>query len=101
MNELLITIMLVIPPASKGIHWTTNKIPNQLQVTFKSGVEASYLAIQVPCHTKPTKPGWVVYHGKSMGQEVCYLADTNYPVMVRGPWETTITKTYKHKEKQK
>jgi len=36
-----------------------------------------------------------------MGQESCYLTDTNYPVMVRGPWRTTITKTYKHKEKQK
>ena len=100
MNEIIITIMLMIPPASKGIHWTTNEIPNQLQVTFKSGVQASYSAIQVPCHTKPIKPGWAVYHNKLMGQETCYLADTNYPVMVRGPWRTTITKTYKHKEKQ-
>ena len=97
MNELIITIMLVIPPATQGVHWGTGEVHNQLQVTFKSGVQASYSAIQVPCHTSPEKPGWAIYHSKSMGQEACYLADTNYPVMVRGPWRTTITKTFKPK----
>ena len=95
MNEILITIMLIIPPASQGIHWDIGEVHNQLQVTFKSGVQASYTAIQVPCHTRPEKPGWAVYHTKAINQETCYLTDTNYPVMVRGPWRTTITKTYK------
>ena len=97
MNELIITIMLVIPPASKGIHWGIGEIHNQLQVTFKSGVKASYSAIQVPCHTKPVKVGWAVYHTKSIGQETCYLTDTNYPVMVRGPWVSVTTQTYKQR----
>jgi len=100
-NEIIITIMLIIPPASQGVNWDIGEIHNQLQVTFKSGVKASYSAIQVPCHTKPMKEGWAVYHTKSIGQETCYLTDTNYPVMVRGPWKTTITKTFKPKEKQK
>ena len=81
MNEILITLTLLIPPASKGVHWGMNEVPNQ----------------QVPCHTKPTKEGWAVYHTKSMGQEVCYLTDTNYPMMVRGPWKTTTKKTYNPK----
>ena len=72
-----------------------NEVPNQLVVTYKSGVKASYSSIQVPCHTKPTKEGWAVYHDMSMGQEVCYLTDTNYPVMVRGPWRATTKKTYR------
>ena len=94
MNEILITLTLLIPPASKGIHWGINEVPKQLVVTYKSGVKASYSSIQVPCHTKPTKEGWAVYHDMSIGQEVCYLTDTNYPVMVRGPWKTTTKKTY-------
>ena len=97
MNEIIITIMLIIPPASQGIHWDIGEVHNQLQVTFESGVKASYSAIQVPCHTKPVKVGWAVYHSKVLGQETCYLTDTNYPVMVRGPWRTTIIKTFKHK----
>ena len=94
MNEILITLTLLIPPASEGIHWAINEVPNQLVVTYKSGVKASYSSIQVSCHTRPTKEGWAVYHTKSMGQEVCYLTDTNYPMMVRGPWKTTTKKTY-------
>ncbi len=101
MKEIIITMMLVIPPVSQGVHWEVGVVPNQLQITFKSGVMASYSTIQVPCHTKPSKPGWQVYYNESMGQETCYLTDVNTPVMVRGPWRTTITKTHKHKEKQK
>ena len=101
MKEIIITMMLVIPPVSQGVHWEVGVVPNQLQITFKSGVMASYSTIQVPCHTKPSKPGWQVYYNESMGQETCYLTDISAPVMVRGPWETTITKTHKHKEKQK
>ena len=98
MNEIIITIMLIIPPVSKGIHWEVGVVPNQLQITFESGVMASYSTIQVPCHTKAKKPGWQVYYNDLMGQETCYLTDVSAPVMVRGPWRTTITKTYKHKE---
>ena len=101
MNEIIITIMLIIPPVSKGVHWEVGVVPNQLQITFESGVMASYSTIQVPCHTKAKKPGWQVYYNDLMGQETCYLTDVSAPVMVRGPWETTITKTHKHKEKQK
>ncbi len=93
MNELIITIMLVIPPASQGVHWDVGEIHNQIQVTFKSGVQASYSAVRVPCHTSPEKPGWAVYHNNVQGQETCYLANIDMPLMVRGPWQTTITKT--------
>jgi len=100
MNEILITLTLLIPPATQGVHWDMGEIHNQIQVTFPSGVQASYSAVRVPCHTSPEKPGWAIYHSKSVGQELCYLTDTNYPVMVRGPWITAIIKTFKTKDKQ-
>ena len=43
MNEIIITIMLIIPPASQGVYWDIGEIHNQLQVTFKSGVQATLL----------------------------------------------------------
>ena len=46
MNEILITLTLLIPPASEGVHWGMNEVPNQLVVTYKSGVKASYSSIQ-------------------------------------------------------
>jgi hypothetical protein len=94
MKSILITLTLLIPPASQGVDWDMNEVPNQMVITHKNGVKASYSTIQVPCHTEPQHEHWVLYKTKSMGQEVCYLTDTNYPLMVRGPWKPTINKTF-------
>ena len=97
MNELMITILLLIPPAHKAVEWDVGAIHNQVQVKHKYGLEVSYTAIMVPCHTKAIKgTGRVVYHTESMEQEVCYLVDTNTPVMVRHKdhWYPATYKTH-------
>jgi hypothetical protein len=94
MNELILTILLFIPPASQGVRWDVNEVPNQVVVTFKSGVKASYSTIQVPCNTEAIKKGWVIYETISNENEVCYLTDISSPVMVRGPWRGVMIKTY-------
>ena len=101
MHELLITILLLIPPASQGVQWDVNEVPNQVVVTFKSGVKASYSAMQVPCGTEAIKKGWVIYETKPKENAVCYLADVSLPVMVRGPWRGVMVKTYQREEAKK
>jgi hypothetical protein len=101
MNELFITLMLFIPTADQGKIWSMGEVQNQIQVTFESGVMASYSAAQVPCHTVRLKDGFTLYKTKSMGQEVCYLADTRQPDFVRSPWTPAITKTFNpHKQQE-
>ena len=98
MNDLLlIAILITVPPAHKGVAWDYGLVHNQVQVMHKYGLQVSYSAIMVPCHTRPIKPGWVVYHTSSMGQEVCYLTDVNIPVMVRhkNHWYPATFKTSK------
>jgi len=100
MNELIIAILLTIPTADKAISWDTGVIHNQVQVQHKYGLEVSYTAIMVPCHTEALpNTGRVVYHTESLGQLVCYLVDTNTPIMVRHKdhWYPVIKKTYKGK----
>lgn len=89
-----ITLMLVIPPVDQAVDWDYGEVQNQIILTFESGVKASYSTLEVPCHTKAIKHGWTMYKTKSMGQEVCYLADTNFPVFVRSPWMPALNKTY-------
>ena len=52
MNEILITIMLVIPAPDKHVDWTINKIPTQIQLIHEDGTEVSYNAMPVPCGHK-------------------------------------------------
>ncbi|MBC8555305.1 MAG: hypothetical protein H8D23_37300 [Candidatus Brocadiales bacterium] len=89
-----ITLMLVIPPVNQSVDWNIGEIQTQIILTFPSGVKASYSAMQVPCHTKEIKHGWTIYRTKSMEQDVCYLADTSFPVFVRSPWMPVMTRTY-------
>ena len=91
---LVLTIQLLVPPASKGIHWDVNEVHNQVQITFRSGVQASYQSTQVPCNTEALKDGFTLYHTKGTGRRSCYLVDTSRPVMVRSPWLPTSIKTY-------
>ena len=53
MNELLITIMLVIPAPAQFIDWTINEVPTQIQLIHEDGTEVSYHASQVACDYKP------------------------------------------------
>ena len=49
MNEILVTIMLLIPSPDKAVDWTLNQVPTQIQLTHKNGFEASYHSQRVPC----------------------------------------------------
>ena len=99
MNELLITIVLLIPPTSQGVSWDVNEIPNQMVITYKTGVQASYSTTQVPCNAVAIKKGWTLYKTKSTNQPVCYLTDVSRPVMVRGSWTGVTVRTYKRRKK--
>ena len=96
MNPILLTITLVIPLASTGIDWNIHEVPNQMTITFESGVEVSYATMRVSCDTTSTKSGLVLYKTKDTNQQTCYLTDTNTPILVRAPWEPVTTKTYKY-----
>jgi hypothetical protein len=103
MNELIITILLLVPAVNsdKVTGWNVGAVHNQVQVSFEHGLEASYSATMVPCHTRPTKEGFIVYHTESMGQEVCYLTDISRPVLVRytvDHWFPATYKTYKGRQ---
>jgi len=94
MKTLAITLILLIPPADKGIRWDVNEVPTQMVITFESGVKASYSTKQVPCHTEAVKEGHKMYRAKEHGLNICYLTYTAEPVMVRSPWRSAIQRTY-------
>jgi len=84
MNELLITIMLVIPAPHKMVDWTLNEVPTQIQVVHESGLEVSYSASKVPCHVRPKSPKEMVFRTNATH---CYLVfDINTPRFVRHPY---------------
>ena len=83
MNELLITILLVIPTPDKLVSWTINEVPSQVQVVHKTGLQVSYNAVNVPCHTQPKADTQMLF---SAGKDKCYLVlDLKSPVFIRHP----------------
>ena len=84
MNELLETIMLVVPAPNKMVNFTINEVPTQIQVIHKSGLEVSYSASRVPCHVRPNNPTQMVFRTSNTD---CYLVfDTGSPRFVRHPY---------------
>ena len=84
MNELIITIMLVIPAPNKMVDWTLNEVPTQIQVEHESGLEVSYSATKIPCHIRPKNPKEMVFRTADTD---CYLVfDTGSPRFVRHPY---------------
>ena len=59
MNELIITIMLVIPSPHKLVNWSVNQIPTQIQITHETGLEVSYNA--TPVFRSPNNRCYSVY----------------------------------------
>lgn len=90
---LLITLNLLIPPASKGTLWDIGEVQNQVQITFESGVQASYPAKMVPCGTQDAS-GWTIFETKE-DMPTCYLVNTEEPAFVRSPWTPITRKTFK------
>ena len=99
MNEILITILLLIPPPDKNISWKVEGIPNQLQVLHKQhNLEVSYPYKVNDCRTvHPLKHEFVF---EFLGENVCYLIDTRSPSFIRthGKWLATSGKTFNPKE---
>jgi len=82
-EELLITIMLLIPAPHKGVNWTINEVPTQIQIIHKSGLEVSYNAIPVPCTSKPRHKKEMIFHSP---MDRCYsVFDLSSPRFVRHP----------------
>ena len=83
MEELLITIMLLIPAPHKGINWTINEVPTQIQIIHKSGLEVSYNATPVPCTSKPRHKKEMIFQAP---MDRCYsVFDLSSPSFVRHP----------------
>lgn len=81
MNELLITILLVVPSPHKLASWSVNQVPTQIQIIHKSGLEVSYTAIPVSCTTRPLNKKEMVFQSP---QDNCYLVeDLSSPKFVR------------------
>ena len=95
MNTLLLTITLIIPQPPSGVDWNIHEVPNQMTITYMSGVKASYSTMRVSCDTVASKPGLMLYRTTDVEQQTCYLTDISRPLMVRGPWVSVTTKTYK------
>ena len=83
MNELLISVLLLLPPPAKAIGGNGNKVPAQLQVIHKDGLQVSYQAMRVPCSVVVEAPNQKVF---SSGHNDCYLIlDITEPAYVRHP----------------
>ena len=84
MNELIITIMLIIPSPHKLIDWSVNEIPTQIQIIHKSGLEVSYTATPVSCKFQPRHENEMVFRSP---QNRCYsVYDLSSPRVVRHPY---------------
>jgi hypothetical protein len=86
MNELLVTLMLIVPSPDKMIDWTINEVPNQVQIVYKTGLEASFSSKLVPCNTEPTNPNEIVFQVQTNWMQECYLVlNWKEPMYVRHP----------------
>jgi hypothetical protein len=87
MEELLITIMLVIPAPDKHIDWSINEIPTQIQLIHEGGTEVSYHAMPIPCGYKArTKMEMVFTSSQAHEQDRCYsVFDLTSPTFIRHP----------------
>jgi len=83
MNELIITIMLIIPSPSKLVNWSVNKIPTQVQIIHKSGLEVSYNANPVSCKFRPRNTNEMVF--KSSNDHCYAIYDLSNPTFIRHP----------------
>lgn len=100
MNELLVTLMLVIPPPNKMVDWTINEVPNQVQIIYKYGLEASYSSKSVPCNAKPDNENQILFEVKSDFMKECYLVlNHRAPLYVR--WTNQWLKIKEIKEHEK
>ena len=83
MNELIITIMLIIQSPHKLIDWSVNEIPTQIQIIHKSGLEVSYTATPVSCKFQPRHDREMVFRSPN---NRCYsVYDLGSPRFVRHP----------------
>ena len=87
MEELLITIMLVIPAPDKHVDWTINEVPTQIQLIHEGGTEVSYHAMPVPCdHKARTRWEMVFTSSQAHEQDRCYsVFDLTKPTFIRHP----------------
>jgi len=86
MKELLITLILTIPPPDKMVDWTINQVPNQVQIMYKYGLEVSHHAKNVPCHTRPETVYQIFFKTDTEYMQECYLIlDWREPNFVRYP----------------
>jgi|TARA_Y100001951_G_scaffold28704_1_gene22517 hypothetical protein len=84
MNELLISVLLLLPSPDKAVGWDINKVPTQLQILHKDGLQVSYQAAKVPCSVAVVAPQKLY----SSSPEDCYLIlDTTEPVYIRHPYK--------------
>jgi hypothetical protein len=83
MNELIITIILMIPSPSKLVNWSVNEIPTQIQLIHESGLEVSYGASPVSCKVRPNNSKEMVFRSPD---NYCYaIYDINSPTFIRHP----------------
>ena len=83
MNELLVTILLAIPAPDKMVNFTINEVPTQVQLVHETGLQVSYNAVNVPCHTQPNADTQMLI---SSDKDNCYLIlDLQSPVFIRHP----------------
>ena len=97
MNELLVTLMLVIPAPDKMVDWTINEVPTQVQIIYKYGLAASYSSKPVPCNTKLENKNQILFKVKSDFMKECYLVlNHRKPIFVR--WTDQWLKVKETKE---
>ena len=73
----------MIPSPSKLVNWSVNKIPTQIQIIHKSGLEVSYNANPVSCKFRPRNANEMVF--KSSNDNCYAIYDINSPTFIRHP----------------
>lgn len=81
MNEIIITIMLVVPSPDKMVDWSVNEVPTQIQIKHESGLEVSYHSNPVPCSFKTRSSSEMVF--KSDDNHCYSIYDIHSPQFIR------------------
>tara|TARA_Y100001938_G_scaffold151206_1_gene247476 strand:- start:9943 stop:10239 length:297 start_codon:yes stop_codon:yes gene_type:complete len=86
MKSLLVGILLTIPPPDKMVDWTVNKVPTQVQIIYKYGLEVSHNAVNIPCNSKLETPYQILFRVDSDYMVECYMVlDWREPNFIRYP----------------
>ena len=85
-KEMVVIVILSVPIPETYVDWSINKVPTQVQLTWESGLQASYHAKIVSCETTtPQQYQMLMIEDSDFIQECYLIEDVRQPQFVRHP----------------